>query len=277
AGVAAALDNPFALDGTEAFVSASVGIAVSKPGDRPEALIRDADTAMYQAKEKGRARSELFDERMRTQTAGRLAMVSALRHAVDRRQLQLLYQPVVSVATGTVVAVEALVRWRHPQRGSLDPVSFVRLAEETGLIVPIGHWVLEEACRQGALWEATPGIRPVPISVNISARQLTQPELVDSVATVVRRSGVDPTRICLEITESVVMEDVDLSIAKLRALKAVGLRLQIDDFGTGYSSLSYLKRLPVDALKVDRSFVGGLGTDPDDSTIVQAVIGLAHA
>ena len=272
----AALTEPFTTGGGEVFVSVSVGIAMARDfEERPEALLRDADAAMYLAKERGRARFEVFDEAMRDQSTERLGMENALRRAPERGELRALYQPIVRLSDGVVIAAEALVRWEHPDRGLLEASQFVPLAEETGMIVPIGGWMLEEACRQAATW---PGNGHAPaVSVNLSARQLSRADLVDAVAAALASSGLDPDRLWLEITESVLMEDADTAVAALRRLRALGVHLSVDDFGTGYSSLAYLRRFPVDSLKVDRSFVAGLTDDPEDSAIVEAVVSMAHS
>ena len=235
----------------------------------------DADAAMYLAKDRGRARFEVFDEAMRDESSERLLLENALRRAPERGELRALYQPIVRLADGAMIAAEALVRWAHPELGLLEASQFVPLAEETGMIVPIGGWVLEEACRQAATW---PGNGQAPaVSVNLSARQLSRPDLVDSVAAALEHSRLDPDRLWLEITESVLMDDADMAVAALERLRALGVHLCVDDFGTGYSSLAYLRRFPVDALKVDRSFVAGLGEDPEDSAIVEAVVSMAHS
>ncbi|WP_208028231.1 PAS domain S-box protein [Rhabdothermincola sediminis] len=274
----AALDSPFPADENEVFVGASIGLAFPEdPTAEPEALIRDADAAMYRAKERGRGRWVVFDSTMRAHAIDRLDIESALRRALERRELRVFYQPVVCLASGDISGVEALLRWEHPERGMLNPGDFIRVAEETGLIVPIGAWVLEQACRQVQRWRAqTPSLDQLVVSVNLSGRQLGHPDVVDEVATVLTSTGVDPALVEIEITESVLMDDVEMSHETLGRLKHLGVKLAVDDFGTGYSSLSYLRRFPVDLLKVDRSFVHGLGRDPGDSAIVTAIITLAH-
>ena len=261
-------------------MTASIGIALAPEASAdPEALLRDADAAMYRAKERGRApRYELFDELMRSQASVRLEMESALHHAIDRGELRVHYQPLVELTAGAVVGCEALVRWEYPKRGLLGPGEFIPLAEETGLIMPVGAFVLEEACRQAVRWQTQdPGRPPLTMSVNLSGRQLADPVLPDCVADALGASGLAPERLWLEITESVLMDDADSSVRALEALRVLGVRLAVDDFGTGYSSLAYLRRFPVDALKIDRSFVGGLDEGPQDAAIVEAVIGLAGA
>jgi diguanylate cyclase (GGDEF)-like protein/PAS domain S-box-containing protein len=272
----AVAESPFPCQGQEHFLSTSVGIACCTDGEsRPEALLRDADAAMYRAKERGKGRWEVFDEAMRQSVVQRVETENALHRAIERNEFEVFYQPVVSLCDGSAVGAEALVRWRHPERGLVSPTEFITLAEETGLVVPLGRWVLEQACRQAAVWRRVHG-DALTISVNLSARQLVRAELVSEVAAALRDAAIPPAMMCLEITESVLMDDVEMSLAAIRALKSLGVRLSIDDFGTGYSSLGYLKRLPVDAVKVDRSFVDGLGTDPDDSAIVAAVVSLGH-
>jgi diguanylate cyclase (GGDEF)-like protein/PAS domain S-box-containing protein len=276
--IAHALTRPFDLEDDEVLLATSVGIALSSgPGDTPETLLRDADAAMYRAKESGRNRYEVFDSSMRVQAVERLDMEQALRRALGRSEFRLFYQPVLDMETGTVVGVEALLRWDHPERGLLRPAEFISLAEETGLILPIGTWALQEACRQAQIWrEADPDQPPLTIAVNLSARQLAQPDVADMVAEALESTGTDPGQVWLEITESVLTGETDVTVGALRALKALGVRLSVDDFGTGYSSLLYLKRFPVDTLKVDRSFVAGLGTNADDTAIVAGVVGLAQ-
>jgi diguanylate cyclase (GGDEF)-like protein/PAS domain S-box-containing protein len=271
-----ALAEPFTIGGREAFVSVSVGIAVARdPDQRAEALLRDADAAMYLAKDRGRARFEVFDEAMRDQSSERLMLENALRRAPERGELVALYQPIVRLTDGSMVGAEALVRWDHPERGRLEAAQFVPLAEETGIIIPVGGWMLAEACRQAATWSGN-GHAPA-VSVNLSARQLNRDDLVDTVDRALKESGLSPDRLWLEITESVLMDDADTAVAVLQRLRALGVHLSVDDFGTGYSSLAYLRRFPVDALKVDRSFVAGLGEDPEDSAIVEAVVSMAHS
>jgi diguanylate cyclase (GGDEF)-like protein/PAS domain S-box-containing protein len=276
--IADALSRPFELNDDEVLLATSVGIALSSgPGDTPETLLRDADAAMYRAKETGRNRYEVFDSSMRVEAVERLDLEQALRRALGRSEFRLFYQPVLDMETGTIVGVEALLRWEHPERGLLRPAEFISLAEETGLILPIGKWALQEACRQARRWrEADPDRPPLTVAVNLSARQLAQPNVADMVAEALESTGTDPSQVWLEITESILTGDTEATVGALRALKALGVRLSVDDFGTGYSSLLYLKRFPVDTLKVDRSFVAGLGTYPEDTAIVAGVVGLAQ-
>jgi diguanylate cyclase (GGDEF)-like protein/PAS domain S-box-containing protein len=276
--IAEALSRSFDLSEDEVILSTSIGIALSSTHqDAPEDLLRDADSAMYRAKERGRNRYEVFDSSMRVEAVERLEMEQALRRALGRSELCLFYQPVLDVDSGSVVGVEALLRWNHPERGLLRPAEFISLAEDTGLILPIGRWALQEACRQAQRWrEADPQRPPLTIAVNLSARQLAQPDVADMVAEALESTGTDPSQVWLEITESVLTGDTETTIGALRALKALGVRLSVDDFGTGYSSLLYLKRFPVDTLKVDRAFVAGLGTHPEDTAIVAGVVRLAQ-
>jgi diguanylate cyclase (GGDEF)-like protein/PAS domain S-box-containing protein len=275
--IAEVLHDPVVIDGQEIFLTASIGIAVSDGSGSADSLLRDADAAMYRAKEKGRDRCEFFDATMRTEAVARLETQSALHRAFERDELRVFYQPLVEIRSGELVGVEALLRWAHPQRGLISPTSFIPLAEETGLIVPIGRFVLEEAVAQLARWqEMAPG-RQLTVNVNLSARQLRHPELVETVATIIAAHGIDPAALCLELTESTFMEDLAVHRETIAGLRALGVRLAIDDFGTGFSSLTYLKRFPVDMLKIDQAFVRGLGIDAADMSIVESVVDLAHA
>ncbi len=272
------ISGPFPIDDSEVFIGVSIGIAFPDDIDaEPGTLIRDADAAMYRAKERGRARFEVFDNQMRASAVDRLDIENALRRAQERRELRVLYQPIISLENGAIIGVEALIRWEHPERGLLNPGEFIRVAEETGLIVPMGAWVLDQSCRQIMRWQASiPDLGPLKISVNLSGRQLAHPNLVADVKQIITDTHINPSQVELEITESVLMDDVEVSEDALGQLKKLGVKLAVDDFGTGYSSLSYLRRFPVDVLKVDRSFVDGLGEDPSDSAIVTAIITLAH-
>ena len=274
-----ALATPFNLSGQEVFVSASIGMRLGRSGhENPETLLRDADSAMYRAKERGRARTEWFDEQTHSRSVDRLAIENSLHRALDRDELRLHYQPQHDLTTGRMIGVEGLIRWLHPERGMIGPAEFIELAEETGLIIPIGEWVVREACRQGLLWlRRSSSDEPFVVSVNLSAHQLAQPDLADVVSRALVATGFPPESLCLEITEGALMQDVTTTVRMLHSLKALGVRLSIDDFGTGHASLGHLKRFPVDSLKIDRTFVDGLGLDPDDQVIVAAVIGLAHA
>jgi diguanylate cyclase (GGDEF)-like protein/PAS domain S-box-containing protein len=280
--VAAAFSEPYSMGGADHFVSASIGIAVARPSREdpvdPESLIRDADAAMYRAKERGRARSEMFDAEMRARALRRLEVERELRGALERNELQLYYQPIIALGSGETTGFEALVRWQHPTRGTLDPSQFVPIAEDAGLIEPIGRWVQETACRQLLEWHTLrPDERPLDVSVNLSARQVTNRGLADSVAEVLERTGLDPIHLRLEVTESVLVDESASAAATLGALSQLGVRLVLDDFGTGYSSLAYLNRFPFAALKIDREFVEALGIEQERTAIVEAVIGMARA
>ncbi|MBB4660917.1 putative bifunctional diguanylate cyclase/phosphodiesterase [Conexibacter arvalis] len=279
--MATALRAPFVLDGEQRFVTASFGIAIAGPDDvdrSPETLLRDADAAMYRAKERGKARSEVFDTTMRRRAVERLELESGLREALAREQLRIVYQPEVSLEHGRIVAVEALLRWEHPQLGPVSPARFIPIAEQSGLIVPIGAWALHEACRQAARWNAQPGGEEVVVAVNLSPRQLGASDLAATVRGALAGSGLSPERLCLEITESAVMADPDAAIESLHRLKALGVKLAIDDFGVGYSSLSHLRELlPVDVLKIDRSFIDGVVRRGEDKAIVTAIVELARS
>ncbi len=275
--VAAALLQPFLLENREHFVTASMGISIGSASAAPPGLIRDADAAMYRAKERGRARYELFDEMMRLRVGDRLRIENELRTAIDRSELRVHYQPVVALQDLRVVGAEALLRWEHPRRGLIEPEEFIGVAEEGGLIVPIGRWALEEAARQAASWHrASPDAAPIQVSVNVSARQLSDPGLPEAVRRALGSAGLDPTTLSLELTEGVLLEDSEAPMEALRELKQIGVHLVLDDFGTGFSSLSYLKRLPLDAIKLDQTFVASLGKGTIDDAIVSAVVALGQ-
>ena len=274
-----AVQDPFDCEGEDHFLSASIGIALAPDGDeRPDELVRDADAAMYRAKQRGKSRWEVFDESMRAQARARHEIEDALHRALERNEFRVFYQPVVSLREGGFVGVEALLRWQHPERGLLAPADFIPSAEETGLIVPIGSWLVGEACRQIMTWQqSSVSGEPLRVSVNLSARQLLHADVQDLVAGALARTGLDPGRLCVEITEGVLMEDADAGVGAAKSLKALGVRLGIDDFGTGYSSLGYLRRFPVDEVKLDQTFVTRLGASAEDSAIVAAIVDLGHA
>lgn len=277
--IAEKLSAPFYIEGCEVFVTTSIGIAISESGqDRPDDLLRDADVAMYEAKNKGKDRYKVFHPVMNARAWERLQMEIDLRHALERNELTVYYQLVVDLQTRKPSEVEALVRWMHPQRGLVSPADFIPIAEETGLILPIGQWVLEQACRQVKQWqESYPNNPPLMVSVNLSLKQFKHGGLAGDITRALLESKLDPKRLKLEITESAAMEDAEQTIATLRELKSLGIQLAIDDFGTGYSALSYLKRFPVDTLKLDRSFVEGLGRDEQNTAIVKAILAFAKA
>jgi diguanylate cyclase len=260
-------------------VGASIGLAIAHDGtERPETLLREADAAMYRAKERGGGVAELFDAAMRGRAARRIELQEALRRGLDRGELRLHYQPRVQLATGEVVGVEALVRWQHPERGLLAPAEFLPVAEESGLIAPLGAWVIEESCRQAARWaDAHHGPAPLSVAVNLTARQCAQPDLLSVVRGAVDASGIDPSGLRLELTEAAVLSDLEANVVLLRSLHELGLSLAIDDFGSGPSSVAALHRLPVDLVTVDRSVVGRLGAGGEGEAMLGAIVGLAHA
>ena len=276
------LEAPFHLEGKEVFCRASIGIATADAhheGDQAgaEELLRNADVAMYMAKEAGKNRYQIFEPAMHDVALKRLELKADLQRALDNGEFVLHYQPVIELATGEISGFEALLRWQHPQRGLVPPLEFIPLAEETGLIVQIGTWVLLEATRQGkTLQERFPMDPPLHIAVNLSARQLQRPEIVGDVADALMRSGLAPESLVLEITESIMMQDVDLSLQRLRELKELGVQLAVDDFGTGYSSLNYIQQFPVDILKVDKSFIDAFNTDERKSALTATIIKLAE-
>ncbi|HYE72989.1 MAG TPA: EAL domain-containing protein, partial [Blastocatellia bacterium] len=263
---------PFRLNGQPVFTSISIGIALSQAeyNYQPEELLRDAHTALYRAKELGKAGYEVFATGMHLQVVQRFQIETDLRRGLERQEFQLHYQPIVSLTTGRIVSFEALVRWRHPQEGLVAPADFIPIAEETGLIVPLGQWILQEACQQLRRWQDQfPFDPPLMISINLSGHQFAQPDLAARIENILQINGLEGHSVKLEITETVAMKDVESTIGLLLQLRSLNLRLSIDDFGTGYSSLSYLHRFPVDTLKVDRSFVSRMGDTSEDATIVQ--------
>jgi diguanylate cyclase (GGDEF)-like protein len=275
------LSAPFRVDGHEAVVTTSIGIVAAAPGETGEGyaeeLMRRADIAMYRSKSEGKNRHVIFSSRM-NHSLERLGLEEDLRRAIGCEELRVYYHPQVLLSTGETVGFEALVRWEHPERGLLAPAEFISLAEETGMVVPLGRWVLAEACRQVRIFrEQMPPDAPLRMSVNLSANQFRHPELVEEVSAILSETGTDPHDLALEITESVMMEKGPRAVGILRALKGLGLTLVMDDFGTGYSSITYLKRFPVDVLKMDRSMVEGMDRDPQNRAVVSATIGLAHA
>jgi diguanylate cyclase (GGDEF)-like protein/PAS domain S-box-containing protein len=275
-----ALSDAFVLESREIFVTTSIGIALGTSGlERPTDVLRNADVALYRAKAGGRATYEVFDPFMNIAALERLDLEADLRRAVERKEFAVHYQPQIELASGGITGWEALVRWMHPERGPISPAAFLSVAEETDLIVKIGAMVLEQACRQAKEWqELCPTDDPIKMSVNISARQLQRPdELLEEITRVLKETGLTPSSLVLEITESMLMGDAEHNVALLKRLRDLGVGIAVDDFGTGYSNLAYLKSFPVDWLKVDKSFVDGLGDNPEDTAIVDAVISLARA
>jgi diguanylate cyclase (GGDEF)-like protein len=271
-----AFRDPFALKDSDVLVTASVGIALSTDSTRDEAeMLRRADMAMYRVKQHGGNASEFFDPAMDDQAADRLEMVNALRGAVERDELVVHYQPIMDLESGEVRAAEALLRWRRPERGLVSPLEFIPLAEETGVIVSIGEWVLNQACAE-AQWWARAGLE-VPVTVNVSARQLLDPGFESAVARALASSGLDPAGLILEVTESSVIQNADVTIAKLDSVSATGVRIALDDFGEGYSSLGQLRELPIDILKIARPFVRELTADEHDPALVRGIIELARS
>ena len=271
------MEQPFQLEGQELYINTAMGLAVSTNAqDQAADILRNAEVAMYKAKARGETGLEVFDPAMDVRCLERFYLESELRHTLEREELHLAYQPLISLQDGLVSGWEALIRWRHPKRGNISPVEFIPLAEETGLILPIGQWVLQEACRQAQEWILKQGGH-YEISVNVSVRQFQQRDLVSKVAEVIQATGLDPTFLKLEITESVMMKEPRATSQLLHDLRKLGARLVIDDFGTGYSSLGYLKRFPVDTLKIDKTFVDELANDPQDIAIVGAIITLAKS
>ncbi len=276
--IQADLTLPFDLDKSSSFTTASIGIALSATGyERPDDILRDADTAMYRAKENGKARYELFDTGMHAKAVSRLRLESDLRQALEQEEFCVFYQPIIALDNGRLAGFEALVRWNHPEKGIISPADFIPIAEETGLIVPLGQWVLEQACTAIHGWQKrSPCHRALSLSVNLSARQVSQPNLVDQVKLALSKSNLNPHSLKLEITESVVMENAEAAAVMFKQLRALGVQLSIDDFGTGYSSLSYLHRFPLNYLKIDRSFVSRMTEADDNAEIVRTIVTLAR-
>jgi diguanylate cyclase (GGDEF)-like protein/PAS domain S-box-containing protein len=271
--------EPFDVSGNEVYCSTSIGIALSTSGyARAHEMLRDANTAMYRAKANGRSRHEIFDADMHRRAVSQLKIETDLRRAIERREFVVYYQPIVDLQTRLLTGFESLVRWKHPKQGLVPPGEFIPVAEETGLIVPIGQWVMQESCRQITEWQARhPGDAPLRISVNLSSHQIAQPDLVDQIRQTLESTGMDPRQLAVEITESALVRDMSAGAAVLERLRELKISLNIDDFGTGYSSLAYLQNLPVDALKIDRSFVSRIKAVGGRLEIVQAIITLAHS
>ena len=275
-GLLEGLATPIVLRGRDLTPTASIGIAIAT-GEDAETLLRNADTAMYAAKRQGKGRYAVFEPAMHATVLERLDLAADLGRAVEKGQLHLCYEPQINLGSGRISGLEALVRWRHPARGEVSPAEFIPLAEETGMILPIGRWVLQEACRQLRAWqERWPALAPLTIAVNLSARQLQHPGIVDEVRAALAAAGLDPQSLVLEITETAIMEQLDAAFTILTELRRLGVRLALDDFGTGYSSLSYLQRLPVDILKIDRSFVAGIAGSTEDSALARGILTLGQ-
>jgi diguanylate cyclase (GGDEF)-like protein/PAS domain S-box-containing protein len=271
------LESPFKLSGHDVFTSSSIGIALSAIGyNSTEEILRDADTAMYRAKEQGKGRHEVFDKVMHARLISRLQLENDLRYALERKEMEVYYQPIMNLEDGRISGFEALIRWHHPVRGLVSPVDFIPVAEDTELIIPIGQWVLLEACRQVRQWQSMyASDQPLTISVNLSSRQFKQPDLVGQIKQILYQTNLDPNCLRLEITESMVMDDAEAATAMLRQLRSLNVQLSIDDFGTGYSSLSYLHRFPVNILKIDKSFVGRMSVEEESLGIVETIVTLA--
>jgi predicted signal transduction protein with EAL and GGDEF domain len=272
-----AMSTPHNIEQYDLSVTASIGIAIyPDDGEEAEILMKHADFAMYHAKDAGRNNYQFFKPDMNARAVERQSLESALRHALERQEFTLHYQPKMDLKTGTIMGVEALIRWRHPERGLVSPAQFIPIAEECGFIVPIGRWVLREACRQAQAWRGA-GLAPPRIAVNISAVELRAKDFVVGVSAILEETGLDPSYLELELTETFLMQDSHSTAVVLLALKDMGVHLALDDFGTGFSSLSYLKRFPIDTLKIDQSFVRDVTTDADDASIVSAVISMGKS
>ena len=277
--ITAKVAEPLTIDGKELYVTASAGISLyPQDGRDVDTLLKNADAAMYRAKEHGRSNFQFYTSEMNERVNDRLALEHALRRALDRKEFTLHYQQKVDLRSGEIIGAEALVRWLHPEWGLVRPARFIPIAEETGLIVQLGEWVIHETCRQARAWLAA-GLKPGIVSLNLSARQFRAEGLVRTVSRILQETALDPASLEMELTESMVMHNVESAIATLQGLKSLGVGLSVDDFGTGYSSLSYLKNLPIDVLKIDRSFVRDIGTgsEAEDGILAAAIISLAHA
>jgi predicted signal transduction protein with EAL and GGDEF domain len=270
------LDAPIRVEGHEVFVTASIGIATyPEDGLSSEILIRNADTAMYHAKQEGKAAFQYYSAAMNAASVERLTLETGLRHALEDDGLALHYQPQIDIRTGHIIGAEALLRWHHPQRGFISPATFIPIAEDSGLILPIGQWVLERACRQAAAWQQA-GLPRVPISVNVSGVQFRRQDLAELVRKNLAACSLDPSMLRIEITETVIVSARDRAIALLQQLRDLGVGLALDDFGTGYSSLSYLRSFPIDTLKIDRSFVAEMLTNHTTASIIEAIISMTR-
>jgi diguanylate cyclase (GGDEF)-like protein len=275
--ILAAMKEPFFIDGHEVFITGSIGVAVfPNDGDSGDALLKHAGVAMNQAKQRGRNTYEFYSPKMNARALERLKLENQLRRALDRNELLPFYQPKVDLQTGQVRGAEVLLRWNHPQRGFVSPVEFIPLAEENGMIVEFGEWVLNAACKQNKAWQ-TAGLPNIRVAVNVSARQFRDGRFIQTLRQALQASGLDPQFLTLELTENTIMENAQENLDTLHAIKEMGAKLSVDDFGTGYSSLSYLKQLPLDELKIDRSFIVGIRSEEDDAPIVTSIISMAHS
>jgi diguanylate cyclase (GGDEF)-like protein len=275
--ILAAMKEPFQVDGHEVFITPSIGVACfPSDGEASDTLLKHAGIAMNQAKQRGRNTYEFYSANMNAEAVERLSLENQLRRALDREELLLVYQPKVEIRTGRVIGAEALLRWNHPERGLVSPVKFIPLAEETGLIVSFGEWVLHTACEQTKAWQSA-GLTNIRIAVNVSARQFRDGRFIRTIDEVLESSGLEPQYLTLELTENTIMENAKENLDALHQIKALGVKISVDDFGTGYSSLSYLKKLPLDELKIDRSFISEIRSEADDAPIVTAIIAMAHS
>jgi diguanylate cyclase (GGDEF)-like protein len=274
-----ALSEPYTINGQKVRTSASLGVAISSGNyERAADILRDADTALYSAKNSGRGNFRIFHPDMHASAMRRVWMENELRQAIDRKQLSIVYQPILALDTGKMIEVEALLRWQHPEHGMIPPTEFIALAEETGLIFSLGHWVLREACQQMKRWQTeVPELACTAVGVNVSCSQFARRDTREAVVHALKESGLEAKYLKLEITETAVMDKVIPAIAELTALREIGVQFHLDDFGTGYSSLGYLHQMPIEALKIDRSFVTTIGSDRTGTSIVQAIIALAHS
>jgi len=272
-----AMREPFRVNGSEVFISGSIGVAIfPNDGDSSDTLLKHAGVAMNQAKLRGRNTYEFYSANMNARALERLSLENQLRRALERDELVAVYQPKVDILTGRVTGSEVLLRWYHPEKGSISPVQFIPLAEETGLIVPFGQWVLSTACKQNQIWQSA-GLAKIRVAVNVSARQFRDGKFIQTLVNALELSKLDPQYLTLELTENTIMENAQENLDILHEIKEMGIKLSVDDFGTGYSSLSYLKQLPLDELKIDRSFITGIRSETDDAPIVTAIIAMAHS
>jgi len=274
--IIASLRKPFSLDDRTVHIGASVGLACGQDGDGTDELLRNADVAMYAAKDNGRGRYHVFAPAMHEALLDRAELEADLRAALQRKEFSLEYQPIVELESESIIGYEALIRWRNPKRGAVEPSTFVPIAEECGVILPLGRWVLREACREAARWEQMLPAVPITVNVNVSSHQLEHPEFIDDLTEALQDTGLDPSRLVLEITESVIMRDSALNLERLRMMKSLGVRLAIDDFGTGFSSLAYLQRFPVDVIKIDKAFVKSVAISANDAALARTIIMLSE-